>query len=244
MSETPQHGRRRAEALRPMSRRELRGAARSSSKLPRPAQRMAVVAIAAALLAGGGLAQASSHNATNNLAGTKLSTGPSSATGASSTEAGGTPTAVSAPSNIALDFPRFKISPPAPAKPSTPDIAAQGAAITAEPSPSANAAPVDDPAGAQQYAAGKLAGHGWGAEQMSCLTPLWTRESSWLTSAENASSGAYGIAQSLPAEKMAIAGADYLSNYRTQIDWGLTYIAGRYGTPCGAWAHSNAVGWY
>jgi hypothetical protein len=30
----------------------------------------------------------------------------------------------------------------------------------------------------------------------------------------------------------------------TQITWGLGYIQGRYGTPCGAWAKSQASGWY
>ena len=43
---------------------------------------------------------------------------------------------------------------------------------------------------------------------------------------------------------MASAGADWRTNAATQIEWGLSYIAGRYGTPCGAWAHSEAYNWY
>jgi hypothetical protein len=43
---------------------------------------------------------------------------------------------------------------------------------------------------------------------------------------------------------MATAGADWATNPATQITWGLDYIAGRYGTPCGAWGHSQSVGWY
>jgi hypothetical protein len=43
---------------------------------------------------------------------------------------------------------------------------------------------------------------------------------------------------------MATAGADWQTNPVTQITWGLGYIAGRYGTPCGAWAHSELKGWY
>jgi hypothetical protein len=43
---------------------------------------------------------------------------------------------------------------------------------------------------------------------------------------------------------MASAGADYRTNPVTQIRWGLGYIKDRYGTPCGAWAHSQATGWY
>ena len=69
-------------------------------------------------------------------------------------------------------------------------------------------------------------------------------EYQWNPYAENASSGAYGIPQSLPGSKMASAGADWRTNPVTQINWGIGYIKGRYGTPCSAWAHSNAVGWY
>jgi hypothetical protein len=42
---------------------------------------------------------------------------------------------------------------------------------------------------------------------------------------------------------MASAGADWETNPATQIAWGMG-IAGRYGTPCGAWDHSESVGWY
>ena len=57
--------------------------------------------------------------------------------------------------------------------------------------------------------------------------------------AENSSSGAYGIPQSLPARKMATFGADYRTNPITQIKWGLWYIEQSYGTPCGAWEFWN-----
>ena len=30
----------------------------------------------------------------------------------------------------------------------------------------------------------------------------------------------------------------------TQIRWGLGYIATTYGTPCAAWSHETADGWY
>jgi hypothetical protein len=43
---------------------------------------------------------------------------------------------------------------------------------------------------------------------------------------------------------MGSAGADWQSSAATQIRWGLGYISGRYGTPCGAWSHSQSVGWY
>lgn len=103
---------------------------------------------------------------------------------------------------------------------------------------------VNDPAGAQAYASATLGVFGWGQDQMGCLLQLWTQESSWLTNATNPSSGAYGIAQSLPPSKMDTAGADWLTNYRTQINWGLNYIKDRYGSPCGAWGHEVANNWY
>ena len=88
------------------------------------------------------------------------------------------------------------------------------------------------------------ADRGWGASQFSCLDSLWTKESNWRWNANNAGSGAYGIPQSLPGSKMASAGSDWSTNPVTQITWGLGYIASRYGTPCGAWAQSQAMNWY
>lgn len=101
------------------------------------------------------------------------------------------------------------------------------------------------PAGAQAYAS-ELMGqrYGWGADQASCLVSLWQKESNWRWDAVNASSGATGIPQSLPGSKMASHGADWQTNPATQISWGLDYIQRAYGTPCGAWAKSQAVGWY
>ncbi len=89
-----------------------------------------------------------------------------------------------------------------------------------------------------------LSAYGWGSDQWSCLDRLWQRESNWNPYAQNPSSGAYGIPQSLPGSKMATAGSDWQTNPATQIKWGLGYIQGRYGSPCGAWAHSQSVGWY
>lgn len=103
---------------------------------------------------------------------------------------------------------------------------------------------VVDVAGAKAYARQAVARYGWGDGEYQCLVLLWTRESSWRADAYNVSSGAYGIPQSLPGSKMATAGADWRTNAATQIEWGLAYIAGRYGAPCGAWAHSEAVNWY
>ncbi|HEY0950314.1 lytic transglycosylase domain-containing protein [Nocardioides sp.] len=85
---------------------------------------------------------------------------------------------------------------------------------------------------------------GFGADQFGCLDSLWTRESGWNPHADNPSSSAYGIPQALPGSKMASAGADWATNPVTQITWGLGYIRDRYGSPCGAWAHSQSHGFY
>ncbi|RXZ51327.1 lytic transglycosylase domain-containing protein [Agromyces fucosus] len=101
-----------------------------------------------------------------------------------------------------------------------------------------------DPGSAQAYAAGAVAARGWPSSEFDCLVALWSKESGWRVNAYNAGSGAYGIPQALPGSKMATAGADWETNAATQIEWGLGYVSGRYGTPCGAWAHSQDVGWY
>ncbi|WP_147392083.1 coiled-coil domain-containing protein [Amnibacterium setariae] len=102
------------------------------------------------------------------------------------------------------------------------------------------------PAAAQAYAASRLGAYGWGSGQMPCLTRLWNIESGWRWNAYNASSGAYGIPQSLPGSKMATAGGDWTTSSRTQIEWGLGYIRARYSTPCGAlnFETSHVPYWY
>ncbi len=104
---------------------------------------------------------------------------------------------------------------------------------------------VTAPSGApEQIAEQMLSQFGWSSSQFSCLQPLWQQESGWSVTAENPTSGAYGIAQALPGSKMASAGPDWQTDAATQIRWGLGYIQGQYGSPCGAWAHEEATGWY
>ena len=112
------------------------------------------------------------------------------------------------------------------------------------PIPSGNGNGDNSPAGAQAFAYSQFASRGWGDDQFGCLVALWNRESGWNYQAYNRSSGAYGIPQALPGSKMGSAGADWQSNAATQVMWGLGYIQGRYGTPCGAWGHSQSTGWY
>jgi hypothetical protein len=117
-------------------------------------------------------------------------------------------------------------------------------APSASPSPSVPAAPPAPSGSPQQIALGMLGSYGWSSDQFSCLVPLWNQESGWNVEASNPTSGAYGIPQALPGSKMAGAGPDWQTDATTQIRWGLGYIKGTYGSPCGAWAHEQAVGWY
>jgi hypothetical protein len=96
----------------------------------------------------------------------------------------------------------------------------------------------------QAYAVNRFLGYGWSAGQWPCLNSLWIRESNWNELARNPSSGAYGIPQALPPEKMAVEGADYLTNPYTQIRWGQNYIRTRYGDPCAAWDFWLRHHWY
>ncbi len=116
----------------------------------------------------------------------------------------------------------------------------QAAQQTAAPQPAASA-PSGSP---QQIAEQMLSQFGWSSGQFSCLQPLWALESGWNVYASNPSSGAYGIPQALPGSKMASAGPNWQSDAATQIRWGLTYIQGTYGSPCAAWSHEEADGWY
>lgn len=101
-----------------------------------------------------------------------------------------------------------------------------------------------DPASNRGLGYREMIEFGFPADQWPYLDALWQRESGWNHLAENRSSGAYGIPQSLPATKMAVVGSDWRTNPQTQIRWGLAYIAARYGNAQKAWEHSQRTGWY
>jgi TP901 family phage tail tape measure protein len=98
----------------------------------------------------------------------------------------------------------------------------------------------------QKIGATLAATRGWVGPQWAALKNLWNGESGWNERALNKSSGAYGIPQSLPASKMASAGSDWKTNPATQIKWGLSYIASRYGNPLNAYSAwlSRSPHWY
>jgi multidrug efflux pump subunit AcrA (membrane-fusion protein) len=112
--------------------------------------------------------------------------------------------------------------------------AAAAAAAAAKP-----AAPAAPSGSFRDYAMGKVGN----ASQFSCLESLWGKESGWNPNAKNPSSTAYGIPQFLDSTWAATGVAKTSNGYR-QIDAGLVYIDSRYGSPCGAWAHSRAHNWY
>ena len=96
----------------------------------------------------------------------------------------------------------------------------------------------------RQIAQATLGSFGWSSSQFSCLDPLWEHESRWSVTAANPGSGAFGIPQALPGSRMASAGPDWQTSAATQITWGLRYIRDTYGSPCAAWSHEQATGWY
>ena len=133
--------------------------------------------------------------------------------------------------------------------------APQPASQTPAPAPSAPPAPAppaNNPNGmvhatpeqAKLYAQAACAQIGWTGAMWEDLVKLWTRESHWRWNAENKSSGAYGIPQSLPANKMASAGANWHEDASIQITWGINYIKSKYGNPSEAWKHSEKFRWY
>jgi len=109
--------------------------------------------------------------------------------------------------------------------------------------PAASSAPTAS-GSPQSIAQAMLGSFGWSASQFSCLDPLWAGESGWSVTVSNPSTGAYGIPQAMPASKMASAGPNWRTSAATQIRWGLDYIKSTYGSPCAAWSHEEADGWY
>ncbi|WP_051389425.1 hypothetical protein [Arthrobacter sp. 35W] len=235
MSTKPHHGRRRALPARKQSLASQLWAA--APKPTAAGQRMAVVAVAGALLVGMGAATSPSGQASASPA-RASSTTPLDA---SAVSADGADADITAAADAPLAFARPTVGS---SSENTTNVPALKGVSDAVAPLGANGGAINDPAGAKAYAASQMAAFGWGQDQMSCLVPLWQRESDWTTTAENPSSLSYGIVQALPASKMDSAGTDWRTNYQTQIRWGLGYIKDRYGNPCGAWAHSESVNWY
>jgi hypothetical protein len=118
--------------------------------------------------------------------------------------------------------------------------AAKASAPAAAPASAAGSSSSSAPRGSfKEYAMSKVGS----AQQFSCLENLWGKESGWNPNAQNPTSTAYGIPQFLNSTWASTGIAKTSDGYR-QIDAGLIYIDSRYGSPCGAWAHSQSTGWY
>lgn len=76
------------------------------------------------------------------------------------------------------------------------------------------------------------------------LNWIINHESSWNPKATNPGSGAYGIPQSLPGNKMASAGKDWRTNPITQLKWMYSYVKGRYGNASNAKHFWQTHNWY
>ena len=89
-----------------------------------------------------------------------------------------------------------------------------------------------------------VADYGIGASEKAMWEYIINRESGFNHYATNASSGAYGLPQSLPGSKMASAGADWQTNPYTQLKWMYGYMTSRYGSIAGAYNFWQANHWY
>jgi hypothetical protein len=71
-----------------------------------------------------------------------------------------------------------------------------------------------------------------------------SHESSWRYTAQEPTTGAYGLCQALPATKMSSAGEDWLTNPVTQLKWCTQYAQSRYGSWWGAYSVWTAQRWW
>lgn len=113
--------------------------------------------------------------------------------------------------------------------------------------PSAAAASIGTtvPAGEmQQWAHDYLLSSGYSEADFTATVYIISHESGWNVAATNPSSGAYGLPQALPGSKMVSAGADWATNYQTQLKWFWGYCAQRYGSIQGAYTYWQAYHCY
>ncbi len=118
------------------------------------------------------------------------------------------------------------------------DAAAQAASASTASVATVAAPAVTAPVGDVKAIAYAMVCAKWGCDQWTYVDYIVNRESGWNPNALNASSGACGLFQALPCSKMG--GTDI----NTQLNWGMGYIAGRYGTPAGAYAFWQSHHWY
>ena len=106
---------------------------------------------------------------------------------------------------------------------------------------SASSAPAFNPSGSK---ADWMRAAGIGDSDFGYVDYIISHESGWDYHAVNRSSGAYGLPQSLPAGKLASAGADWRDNPVTQLRWAHNYAVGRYGSWGGAYHFWTVNHWW
>ena len=148
-----------------------------------------------------------------------------------------TPTQTKPPQTTQTTKPK-QPSTPAPAMPDNKP------APSPAPSPSRDGLWHASPELAQAYAGGAAAQRGWTGSQFADLVTLWNKESGWSWKAKNPKSPAYGIPQANPGSQMADYGPNWRDDAAVQIDWGLNYIAQRYGSPSAAMRFWNQHKYY
>jgi TP901 family phage tail tape measure protein len=86
----------------------------------------------------------------------------------------------------------------------------------------------------------------FGPGEFGYFNALEEQEAGWDPTAVNPESGAAGLAQALPPSKYPPGAWPYtgLQSAKKQLQWMVSYIKGRYGSPAGAMAHENSYGWY
>jgi cell wall-associated NlpC family hydrolase len=89
----------------------------------------------------------------------------------------------------------------------------------------------------------------WNQSEWAPFVSVEMQEAGWDPHAQNPTSSAYGLAQNINPSTYPAAGrpgskAPLLEQAKAQLEWMVSYIKGRYGTPSGAWAHEQSAGWY
>ena len=85
---------------------------------------------------------------------------------------------------------------------------------------------------------------GWNTTDYNAIVNIIIKESGFNINSVNRSSGACGLFQAHPCKKAIKQYPDYMSNYKSQVDWGIQYIKNRYKTPTKAWEFWQKHHWY
>jgi hypothetical protein len=136
------------------------------------------------------------------------------------------------------DTSNFYVPTPAPSTP-TPATPAPTKLLAVKAAPKPKPKYRDTVANARIYLKNRI-----GVAQYNCINIVWYHESRWSWRATNPNSGAYGIPQAYPGNKMAAYGSNWRTSPLTQVKWGLWYVTSRYGSACGAYAFWKAHHWY